>query len=531
MDVKTYSKAITSRGKASMWQLSLSLFCELQDRRLRADRICFSAGTDACAKARQWRRAQSLLWQLRAEVGLDVVAINAAISASRWQHAKMLLDMQDAPDLVGLNSAISGSTWQGALLLRTRRLEEDVITFCACISACEKSREWQWAAVLLHELHRDQLQNAVVACNAALSACEKAREWEPGLALLQELEDQQLADGISCNAAISACRSPWPVAAGLLALARRRRLANVITYSAALNVLEDWCWSLSLLSALPSNFRPSAVLCNAAMAACEKAGQWRCALQLFAEFPLRRLKEDDVTYGSVMSAFARAGRWQEAICFLQSLRDCSIITVNAAISACEKGGAWQHARHLLQRRLGKGDVNVITFSATISACEKGGEWLQALSLLREMPKLQLEANVITYNAAISACEKGSVWQMSFELLREAQQAMLEVTLVTFNAALGAVGSAEWPWALCTLQASKQQGLAPDLISFGASVAAARSGRNWHLTSRLLEQLSGLREDPLALSDAAACCEEAAAPANLPLRQPCLRGDGVKRSSL
>ena len=49
--------------------------------------------------------------------------------------------------------------------------------------------------------------------------------------------------------------------------------SEVITYSAALSVLEDWCWSLSLLSALPSNFRPSAVLCNAAMAACERLGE------------------------------------------------------------------------------------------------------------------------------------------------------------------------------------------------------------------------------------------------------------------
>ena len=40
-------------------------------------------------------RKRMRLWQLRAEVGLDVVAINAAISASRWQHAKMLLDMQE----------------------------------------------------------------------------------------------------------------------------------------------------------------------------------------------------------------------------------------------------------------------------------------------------------------------------------------------------------------------------------------------------------------------------------------------------
>ena len=49
---------------------------------------------------------------------------------------------------------------------------------------------------------------------------------------------------------------------------------------------------------------------------------------------------------------------------------------------------------------------VITYNAAISACEKGQEPRQALHLLQDMLLRGRLPNGITYNAAISVCEKG-----------------------------------------------------------------------------------------------------------------------------
>jgi pentatricopeptide repeat domain-containing protein 1 len=49
--------------------------------------------------------------------------------------------------------------------------------------------------------------------------------------------------------------------------------------------------------------------------------------------------------------------------------------------------------------------DVMTYNATISACEKGGQWEKALDLFREMQDREIDPSVMTYNAAISACEK------------------------------------------------------------------------------------------------------------------------------
>ena len=62
--------------------------------------------------------------------------------------------------------------------------------------------------------------------------------------------------------------------------------------------------------------------------------------------------------------------------------------------------------------------NVISFNAAISACEKGGQWQRALSLLDDMCKAGVTMNVISFSAAISACEKGGQWQRALCLLED-----------------------------------------------------------------------------------------------------------------
>ena len=54
--------------------------------------------------------------------------------------------------------------------------------------------------------------------------------------------------------------------------------------------------------------------------------------------------------------------------------------------------------------------NAVTFSAAISACEKGGEWERALHLVGTMLRSSVESSTIAFNATLSACEKGAEWE-------------------------------------------------------------------------------------------------------------------------
>ena len=91
---------------------------------------------------------------------------------------------------------------------------------------------------------------------------------------------------------------------------------------------------------------------------------------------------------------------------LQEMQDKEIssdtIAYNAAISACAKGGQWQHAVTLFEDMQ---DENIApdtdTYYAANSACEKGHQWHLALTLLQEMQDKKIAPDTITCKAAIS----------------------------------------------------------------------------------------------------------------------------------
>jgi pentatricopeptide repeat protein len=68
--------------------------------------------------------------------------------------------------------------------------------------------------------------------------------------------------------------------------------------------------------------------------------------------------------------------------------------------------------------------DVITYNASISACEKGGQWEKALQLLEEMRAKGVEPDVSLYSASISACEKGGQWEKALQLLEEMRRSLL-----------------------------------------------------------------------------------------------------------
>ena len=62
-------------------------------------------------------------------------------------------------------------------------------------------------------------------------------------------------------------------------------------------------------------------------------------------------------------------------------------------------------------------LTLITYNAAISACTKGGQkWEKALALFNQMREHGITADVITYNAAISACAIYRKWEQAFALV-------------------------------------------------------------------------------------------------------------------
>lgn len=81
--------------------------------------------------------------------------------------------------------------------------------------------------------------------------------------------------------------------------------------------------------------------------------QRRLALELVDEMRSEGLSPDHVTYGSAVSAMAKAGQWVRALSLLREMMEeglaPNLLCYGAAIDACANGRQWQMAVELLDR--------------------------------------------------------------------------------------------------------------------------------------------------------------------------------------
>ena len=149
---------------------------------------------------------------------------------------------------------------------------------------------------------------------------------------------------------------------------------------------------------------------------------------------------------------------------------------------------------LLDEMRGAGvEPNVISFNATISACEKGGQWERAVSLLDEMRGAGVEPDVISFNAAIQACATAGQPSAALTLFVAAKRRVAP-SRVTINAVLDAICSFDPVEAGALWRSSVEQGLYPAVEKVEGGVpkldlhehseGAAETAVRWWLEERV-----------------------------------------------
>ncbi|CAK0808009.1 unnamed protein product [Prorocentrum cordatum] len=262
--------------------------------------------------------------------------------------------------------------------MREAKLEPDVISQSAGISACEKGGQWQRALALLSEMWEAKLEPNVISYNAGISACEKGEQWQRALALLSEMWEVRLEpDVISYSAGISACENgeQWQRALALLsrdaggeARAQRSQLQ-------------------------PCDRRPAPQKrCDRLMKPLQR---WQRALALFSEMFEPKLVPDVTSYNAGFSTCAQDEQWQKALARPSEMREARPQPDAASYSP---------AIVVLLRR-----DDTTGQSATPlrnSARVKGGQWLRALALLDEMWEPMLDfGRYPNFSGVITGCKK------------------------------------------------------------------------------------------------------------------------------
>ena len=273
-----------------------------------------------------------------------------------------------------------------------------------------------------------------------MSAHGKCGRVESCLDYLQKMEDDNFKpDLVAYNTALSALgRAAKPVEAE--SLLDKMTAANVTpsirSYNALLLAHErsgDVSACLSLLEKLRNEGIANVASFSTVMSACARAGKWEAALQLLTDLQLAQddksrdgaskdgIKVDKIAFSACITACEKGGRWKEALRILQMAKSAGVvldtISYSAAISACEKCGQWEAAVDLLQQLKEAGlRPDTIAYNATLAAVATAGEWKVATKLLADMKDERVKCTAVTLNAAVRACERSGQYQHAINLL-------------------------------------------------------------------------------------------------------------------
>lgn len=390
-DVRAYNTALSVCKASRKGWLAAAQFLEgLNKKELRPTVVSYGACRRTCERSTQWQRVFCLLQETGLhQIEISNVLVSTAInSCEAWQWKEVLQ------------------------LLGKPKVEPDLISYSAAISACGKAKQWMLALCLLRESQNLALEVNIVTYNAAITACDDS--WQRALQLFTECRSTMRRSIVSYNAVMAACETAhcW---AWCLAFLDALATPDVVSFSTAISACGkagEWRRALEVLSAGYATSSANAVALNASISACEKTSEWQQASLLLRRSQLARLV-DSISFSASISACHKSGQWQEALQTFRTSMDggfWNLMSLNAAISAVGST-SWRLATELTC----SAQANVVTLTALVSASDLA--WRKGLWLLgnhRVSPSSSWRIWRAARTAVARAC--GEVWVRAVHLL-------------------------------------------------------------------------------------------------------------------
>ncbi|CAE7222215.1 Abcg8, partial [Symbiodinium necroappetens] len=377
--------------------------------------------------------------------------------------------MQDGCHLLQFNKLLSaldkGDQWERAELLLQRagglRLEPDMYSLGAGLSALARHRHWAGATSVLQWGQKEKLQSSEVIFNSLMSSCERSGRWKTAFDVFRTLYKALLQP----SPASFSCWSRWPAAAQAISAIRQEGL------------------------------QPSQINQGVAMKAFQLAELWQCALCLMQETWKGLIEMDQVTTSSAMTALERGRHWEMALHL--SGPGADVVRLGAEAAAAAASG-WLQALSWLRRAADLSlQIGVVAFGAILAACEKSGMWSLALRILRSMARASVEENTITCNSVLSACEKAGQWSAAVACLEASRSRTVATDALSRNAVISACEKA-WHWRMATV-------LLPgsDEVGCNAAISSCEKVSGWNLAGAILCGMPWRRLLPTEVSHSSA----------------------------
>ena len=272
---------------------------------------------------------------------------------------------------------------------------------------------------------------------------------------------------------------------------------------------DQWRTALAQLANLKEEtLNANSFIMNAAMASCIKCQQWKQAAILFASTLSSGIQPDCITYNTALSSCSET-LWQRGSVLLRDMRRAALqqdlFSYNTALKSGEKAVPWQHAQSLFQLARQTAILpDTISANSLLSSCASGSRWERAVRTLLGMPSRLLQSDIISHSSALTAFP-GRQWSVGCMLLHQLHQLEIQLNVLTYNTAISMLSDAHvpeashssgipgWPYAVEAFAEMWQ--VQRDIITYNASITAAKAASCWELAVLLFQQASGAGLQP------------------------------------
>mmetsp|Transcript_42720 Transcript_42720/g.79476 ORF Transcript_42720/g.79476 Transcript_42720/m.79476 type:complete len:510 (+) Transcript_42720:108-1637(+) len=390
-DVGTFSTVISACTRGGRGDVALEFFDEMPQQRVEPNLWNYTAAISACKVTRKWERAAELLREMQAK-GLrpPVTAYNTVllINRRRWtaenamEMIRQMREQNEDPNLMtygmAMNVCCNRNRWQQAITILQMMHQDyvypDSACYKQCLNVCSENNKWEQMVRLIEDMREQHVEPGADHLQTVMEQCTLGGKYELALKIAQSVSPGQYQNYGHSHVPQGRWGEPMPhrqsaqQAFNPLDGLEHAHFGDVLGYLPS-DLLSDVASERQAERAdgmgLPG--RPAADPTvppelhsvrsyNAAISACEPAGQAERALRLLEDMRGKELEPDFKCYGAAISACGMGEQWQSALSLLSTMRKqgLHVPRMPEGSPGCTTGtelqanGSWQLALECLQ---------------------------------------------------------------------------------------------------------------------------------------------------------------------------------------
>ena len=456
-DVVTWTTMIAGLAQHDQAEEAFSYFQQMKREGVNPDQVTFVSLLNACASPAALRVGKNIHALIK-EAGLDLefyvgtALVSMYAKCGSMVDACEVFDNMEIRDVVSWTAMIAGFAQYGLMeeafnlfhRMRASGIEPNRVTFMSVLNACARPEALEQGKKLhsyitragfgsdvhvttallsmyakcgnlrkAQEMFEKLPKSSVVAWNAMITGYAQKKHYEEAFETFQRMQAEGIKpNSVTFTSILNACASPVALEQGKWVhsqIVKGGLEADLHVANALISMFARCGDMVSAEGIFHKIHRRDLVSWNSMIAGLMQHGHDKEAFKLFYQLRGDKIKPNQVTYLSILTACANPGALEQGRRIhghiIEARLETDSLVGTALISMYSKCGSVEEAYQVFEKLPGR---NSFLCTAMITAYAQHGRGKQALELFEQMQQEGIKPDMVTFIGLLSACTKAGL---------------------------------------------------------------------------------------------------------------------------